>query len=296
MARPPRIVLVTADSTRREAWTTCLHKCVQFCDRRESPTETTGPEVVITDRLPVDDQLPACGSLLVRGEVGIVVVGLGGAADVSLPADHSARELRLACTLLAEIVRLRRRRSDDKRKQTALQELAFHDPLTHVGNRRMWETQSAASLESLAAGSGSDVQSGICVALFDLDHFKRVNDELGHIHGDEVLRRSAARLASQVRQTDLVARLGGDEFVALLSHLDAVSAAAVVERIRVGAAVELTRDDGTVRRITFSAGYIYLPPGSQTTGLAALQAADRFLAQAKSQGRDRTVGTPPIGP
>jgi diguanylate cyclase (GGDEF)-like protein len=290
MARPIRIALVTSDSARRQAWTATLQRCAQFCNSHDSPSDTTGPELVVTDRLPVDDQLPACGFQLLRGEIGIVSVGATGPADVALPADHSARELRLVCTLLAEIIRLRRRRGEDKQKHLALHELAFRDPLTGVGNRRMWETQSAERLEGLTVAGGDAVGRGLCLALFDLDNFKRVNDELGHVAGDEALRVFAVRLVHSVRQTDLVARLGGDEFVALLTHLEERSAESTVERIRVAAAVDVVGENGPMCHVTVSAGFVYLPPGCRLTGAAALQAADRQLALAKSGGRNRTCG------
>lgn len=290
MARPLRIVLVTSDSARRQAWTATLQRCAQFCDGGQAEGDAQGPEIVVTDRLPVDDQLPACGAQLVRGEIGIVTVGVAGAADVSLPADHSARELRLACTLLAEIVRLRRRRGEDKRKHRTLEELAYHDPLTGVGNRRLWEDQYVERLDKLAQIGGDPARHGLCLALFDLDLFKRVNDELGHLVGDQTLRQFATRLVQSVRQADLVARLGGDEFVALLSQLDERSAASVVDRIRVAAAIEVARADGSVMVVTVSAGFVYLPAGTRVAAGAALQSADDHLALAKSGGRNRTCG------
>ncbi len=292
MARPLRIVLVTSDSARRQAWATTLQRCAQFCEGHEVALDAQGPELVVTDRLPVDDQIPACGPQLVRGEIGIVAVGVAGPADVSLPADHSARELRLACTLLAEIVRLRRRRGEDKRKHQTLHELAYRDPLTGVANRRMWENQFAETMKGAVLAAGDPARLGLCLALFDLDFFKRVNDELGHLVGDQTLRQFAARLVQSVRQADLVARLGGDEFVALLSQLDERSAESVVDRIRVAAALEVPRADGTHFQVTVSAGFVHLPPGCQVSVGAALQAADRQLAVAKSGGRNRTCGGP----
>jgi len=85
--------------------------------------------------------------------------------------------------------------------------LAARDPLTGVANRRELDRQLASRLQS-----GRE----FCVLMFDLNQFKNINDECGHLCGDEVLRQVAARLGGQVRSRDLVCRWGGDEFVVLL--------------------------------------------------------------------------------
>jgi len=97
-----------------------------------------------------------------------------------------------------------------KEVQRRLQEaerLASLDPLTGVSNRREFERQLASRIES---------KHPFCVLLFDLDEFKAVNDRLGHLYGDELLKQLGARLSGQVRARDFVCRWGGDEFVAIL--------------------------------------------------------------------------------
>jgi len=81
------------------------------------------------------------------------------------------------------------------------------DPLTGVSNRREFDRQLAARIET---------KRPFCVLLFDLDEFKKVNDRLGHLYGDELLKQLGARLSGQVRSRDFVCRWGGDEFVAIL--------------------------------------------------------------------------------
>ena len=85
--------------------------------------------------------------------------------------------------------------------------LAARDPLTGVANRRELDRQLASRIHA-----GRE----FCVLMFDLNQFKTINDERGHLCGDEVLRQVAARLGGQVRSRDLVCRWGGDEFVVLL--------------------------------------------------------------------------------
>lgn len=101
--------------------------------------------------------------------------------------------------------------------------LAYHDPLTGLPNRRLFEDRLA---HALAAAQGS--QAGLCVLFLDLDRFKPINDEFGHEVGDQVLQQVSARLLASVRRGDLVARVGGDEFVILLQS---VTQHAVTERI-----------------------------------------------------------------
>ncbi|MHB8969097.1 MAG: GGDEF domain-containing protein [Pirellulaceae bacterium] len=292
MARPPQILLLTDDRERRRSWEKILHKSVQ-CWADDAPRHgLTGPEVIVTDHLPVDQNLAECGELLARGEIGIIAIGTPGPADVALTADHSARELRLACSLLTEIVRLRRRRGEDKRAQRALQELAFRDPLTTLPNRRTWDTQLATRLEDLRARSSG---RGTCVGLLDLDCFKNINDLHGHTVGDEVLRAVARRLAAGVRERDVVARVGGDEFAVILSAVESAQAAVVVERIRRLVGHHAEEGVGSRLQVTASAGYATLGPGSSVEPQEAMVAADRFLRQAKAAGRDRTLGGPFVG-
>jgi hypothetical protein len=97
MARPPQVLLLTEDHQRRQVWEHTLRKSVEFCADDRPLDGTLAPEVVVTDHLPVNERLADCGSLFVRGEIGIIAVGVSGPDDVSLPADYSTRELRLAC-------------------------------------------------------------------------------------------------------------------------------------------------------------------------------------------------------
>ncbi|MHB8955218.1 MAG: GGDEF domain-containing protein [Pirellulaceae bacterium] len=292
MARPPQILLLTDNGERRRTWERILQKSVQFWAPPAAPSAgsrpaMTGPEVIVTDHLPVDTHLADGNARLVRGEIGIIAIGTPGPADVSLPADYSARELRLACSLLVEIVRLRCRRGEDKRVQRTLEDLAFRDPLTTLPNRRIWDAQLAIQLADLAAASAG---CGTCVVLLDVDFFKRVNDQWGHIQGDEVLRAVARQLVAGVRTRDMVARVGGDEFGLLLRAVEPHQAAAAVERIRRHAAYEAPVESAALLRVTASAGYLFLAPGTGLEPQAAMTQADAFLRQAKGEGRDRTCG------
>jgi diguanylate cyclase (GGDEF)-like protein len=196
--------------------------------------------------------------------------------------DHSSRELRLACLLLAEIVRLRRQREASRRQEKVLTHLALSDPLTGLPNRRAWDQQLA---ERLAEGRPG---APWCVALLDIDLFHDVNDRLGHMEGDAALRRIADRLSDTLRRAGFLARLGGDEFAVLLETVDDVKAAAVVDLIRIQAAED--GDEATGRLpLKLSAGWATIGESPSKAAIAAaLQRADDALRQAKREGRNRT--------
>jgi len=286
MARLPQVLLLSEDRRRRQAWERSLGQAVEIHTEAAPPD---APEVVVTDRWPVGERLGSHGDLLLRGEIGIVGVGIEGPADVVLPADCSARELRLACRLLGEIIRLRRRHREDRHLQRTLRQLAYRDALTHLANRRAWDEQLATRLEDV---QGNPVNRSLCVALLDLDLFKHVNDRFGHAAGDSVLGAVSARLAAGVRQRDVVARVGGDEFAVILGGLEPDQAGRVVERVRRSATHAIADPSGAVWQVTASAGYVTVLPGTQLTPQDAMAAADRCLREAKEQGRDRTIGAP----
>jgi two-component system, cell cycle response regulator len=151
------------------------------------------------------------------------------------------------------------------------------DKLTGVLNRRGFEERAAIEVER-ARREGYSVG----VATFDIDYFKRVNDEWGHDAGDRVLAGLGAVFDADSRTLDVVARIGGEEFVALLPQVDADATLAYAERIRsaFASAVE-------VPNVTISAGVVAAVAPDAVEEL--LQAADSALYAAKHAGRDRAV-------
>ena len=281
MSRPVRILLATKSEERQRAWSDALKTT------RCQIVNGNGEVVDDIDVLVIDQPLSEANvaldeERLARGQMGMVAVGVGLPADVSLPEDHSSRELRLACLLLAEIVRLRRQREASRRQEKVLTHLALSDPLTGLPNRRAWEQHLA---ERLAAGKTG---TSCCIALLDVDNFHEVNDRLGHLEGDASLRRIADRLTATLRRAGIVARLGGDEFAVLLEGIGDSKAATVVDLIRIQAAED--GDDTTGRLpLKLSAGWATLSDSLSKSAInEALQQADDALCQAKREGRNRT--------
>jgi len=153
---------------------------------------------------------------------------------------------------------------------------AFSDSLTGIANRRAAE-RAMASLLTAADRS----RKPLSVALFDVDHFKQVNDRFGHALGDEVLKSIAACLVRAARATDTVARWGGEEFVAVLP-VGREGAIAFCERVR--SAIEATLLP-SVGQVTISAGVAEFAADEDAE--SALARADAHLYAAKAAGRNR---------
>ncbi|MGE0191635.1 MAG: diguanylate cyclase [Planctomycetota bacterium] len=162
---------------------------------------------------------------------------------------------------------------------------SVRDALTGLPNRRAFERAFARELERARRA-----RRGLGLAVVDIDHFKAVNDELGHDLGDVVLREVARRLADALRETDLVARWGGEEFILLLPEVEAGADEGLglaVERVRERVAafpVELG-GDRPPRTVTVSIGLASLARGDQTADL--MRRADQALYRAKRAGRNR---------
>jgi diguanylate cyclase (GGDEF)-like protein len=153
------------------------------------------------------------------------------------------------------------------------------DELTGLLNRRGFEERSRTELAH-ARREGTS----LAVLCFDLDFFKRVNDEFGHEVGDLVLTNVAGCFRREARQIDVVARMGGEEFVALLPGAGLEEARSFAERVRV--ALQRSAPDG-VPRVTASAGAAATVAPERLEDL--VKAADMALYAAKAQGRNRTV-------
>lgn len=170
--------------------------------------------------------------------------------------------------------------SDRKRAEHDLRRMALHDSLTGLANRALF-------LDRLGRAIDRTKREGrrFAVLLFDLDHFKVVNDTLGHAVGDALLVEVARRTQQCVRATDTVARLGGDEFAVLLDHPEGLATALVtVTRIQAELAAPFLVD-GEAVRATASIG-VALSEDIPAEPDVALRSADVAMYRAKAQGRN----------
>jgi two-component system cell cycle response regulator len=156
------------------------------------------------------------------------------------------------------------------------EKLASMDGLTGLANRREFDQVLAREVNRSERS-----KEPLSLVVFDIDHFKRINDTRGHLAGDEVLRAVGNVMAGAVREMDLVARYGGEEFAVVLPRCDQHDAVRVVERIRRAGQAE-----GELQDVTLSAG-IATMPFNATDGLTLVAAADEALYESKRAGRDR---------
>jgi diguanylate cyclase (GGDEF)-like protein len=156
---------------------------------------------------------------------------------------------------------------------------AATDGLTGLANQRTVHV----TLKRMAAQAGRTA-SPLALVLFDLDHFKAINDTYGHGKGDDVLAAVGAIAAGAVRTSDFVGRLGGEEFAAVLPDTNSAGGLQAAEKIR--AAISAISVPGVDRRITASFGVAVMPDDAGEPDLL-LRVADRALYAAKSAGRDR---------
>ncbi len=178
------------------------------------------------------------------------------------------------------VIKFLRRESLEDRYLQAMVELATVDSLTQLPNRRVWRE----ALESEVARASQGVP--LALAFVDLDHFKRINDELGHLAGDEVLKAVAQEIRQTVRGGQVAGRLGGEEFAVLLPNMPLASAVRFAETLRAGVeGLRVTLATG-VRRITTSVGVVQWQPGMQTSA-DFMRAADAELFRAKAEGRNK---------
>jgi diguanylate cyclase (GGDEF)-like protein len=249
----------------RESWATGAPLLVRVVDDDLLDFVLPGGRNVVVAPVTVDGE-----------DLGVAVAEWGGGTEARIPratvqafaqaSMHTALALRNA-ELLGEVERL-----------------ATRDSLTGLANRRLFD-------ESLSREAARSQRLGAPLSLlvFDIDHFKQVNDSYGHQTGDRVLREVAAALVTNTKGFDVAARYGGDEFVVLLPGCKLDDAQRVAQRVQ----REIARQVGDAP-VTVSAGVATMPDNAHDSE-RLIAAADAALYEAKRTGRDRVTASTRVG-
>ena len=249
-----------------------------------------------------------------------LTLGRGGAADVRLVDEGISRfHCRIAVDggevyledltsrngtfLNGERVTRRALKDGDKIQlgRATVLKFSLHDQLEESFQRRMFDSalrdgltrayNKRYFLDRLQGEVRFSLRhrSPLALLLFDLDHFKQVNDSHGHLAGDRVLADFAGFVLDSIRHEDVFARYGGEEFVILCRMIGAADATRFAERLRRGTEALRIEHQGTIIPISASIGIACLPELAVDTANGLLMAADRALYQAKALGRNRAV-------
>lgn len=216
--------------------------------------------------------------LAITGDSRYKLAALEAGARDFITKPYDFAELKMRIRNILEVRLLYKTVAEQSRIQ---QEMALHDPLTGLPNRRLLLDRMEIAMQH-----ATRQQQMMAVMYMDLDGFKGVNDQHGHHFGDELLKMVAARLTEATRRDDTVSRIGGDEFVMLLSEIndvyDVVQPASKV--LHAMAMPFLIGGESIV--ITASIGVAFYLT-SQETALALLARADKALYDAKNSGKNR---------
>jgi diguanylate cyclase (GGDEF)-like protein len=165
-----------------------------------------------------------------------------------------------------------------------IQELAMRDSVTGLLNRRALEEALAREIKA-----GTRYSTSACLILVDLDYFKVVNDQLGHLAGDQVLKSTAALMRRMVRDIDVIGRYGGEEFGIILPHTDPDRALVLAERLCRQIERQAFETDQGIVRMTASLGIAHIPDATIRSVSDWIAVADSALYDAKNLGRNRVV-------
>jgi diguanylate cyclase (GGDEF)-like protein len=220
-----------------------------------------------------------CIPLFAQGEtLGLLHLRRAGGESGDVPSGESRLKLAQA---VADEVGLA---LAGLKVRTSLRQQSIRDPLTGLYNRRFLEE---FLLRELARADRK--KHPLSIITLDIDHFKRINDSLGHAAGDIALRRVGLLLQGFVRQSDIACRVGGEEFSVLLPEASLQIAAQRAEDIRKAVQeLKLKFGDTEIGAITVSLGVAAFPEHGTSVD-ALIHAADQALYDAKYRGRDRVV-------
>jgi diguanylate cyclase (GGDEF)-like protein len=208
--------------------------------------------------------------------IGLAIFSFNGVL-ISVIAELYRRARTKAANYAAELTL----RDSRKREEEIINQMAYHDSLTGLPNRKLFSDRLGIALAHAQRN-----QNKVVVAMIDLDNFKKINDTLGHIGGDLFLKATAERLDAEMRKGDTVARFGGDEFLLILPDLKVIEDAIQVAQKIVDSFCKPLLIDTYQFVVTMSIG-IAVYPNDGTDEVILLKNADIAMYQAKQAGGGR---------
>jgi len=194
------------------------------------------------------------------------------------------RDVEAVCVTISDVTHVSVMQREREEAVAKLREHANRDGLTGIANRRYFETRLGEEFARWQRYGGD-----LSMLLFDLDHFKAINDRFGHAVGDAVLRETARRVAAIVRAQDTFGRFGGEEFALLLPCTNLDEALQVADKVRDAIGRTTVDAEGVSVAVTASVGAACAKLGQPACD-ALVNDADAALYRAKRLGRDRSVG------
>ena len=309
MADATRVLIVQAESSERAFQKSLFAEAGMSVIEASSGAEvldflaTDRPDLVVLGRALPDmdglDLLPSLKSnelefvpVLVasnRGETAERVRGLQLGADdyISRPCDPAELLARVRALL-----RTQQTHDRIRKLQATLEQMVVNDPLTGLHNRRYLMDRLLQEMQR------SDRHGEpLAFAMLDLDSFRPINDQYGHVLGDKVLRAVGSAIAKSIRVSDIAARYGGDEFGVILPQTPPEGAMRVCERLlRTISELILQDENGKSCRVTASLGLAYYPADDVETPEDLVHSADGALYGAKRSGKNRFTAVRPVQP
>jgi len=200
-----------------------------------------------------------------------------------MPLTSSSGEVNIVCVTIFDATDNSIMQKNLEHALAALKESANRDGLTGIYNRRHLEERLSQEFARYKRYGGE-----FSLLMFDLDHFKRINDQHGHLAGDAVLRTTVSRVSAMVRTADIFGRYGGEEFALVLPATDLASAKIVGEKVRNCIGGEPIDFNGQNLLVTSSVGVTQMRPHIPSYE-ALIHEADTALYTAKNSGRNRVV-------
>ncbi len=249
----------------------------------------TKPDLILLDMvLPGIDGVELCRMLKANSETEhipvIIITAKTRGADVFRSLESGAFDFIKKPIDELEVIARVRSAIRYREYQEQLLEMAMRDSLTGLYNHAL-----IVDLLEKEIYNSKRKNRPLTFVMADIDHFKNINDNFGHIAGDAVLVSTSRLLENTLRKGDYLGRYGGEEFALILSGLEQENAFPLCDRLRLLVEGGVVPFDDKNIRVTISMGAIYIDPGKEISAAAAVQEADAALYRAKEEGRNKVI-------